>query len=86
MRIQFKKAGFRELRTSAAADAILDREADAMSGRANGVPSTTDPAATEPYYKVFDASDDDRARRRIATTSTRAAKHEGKTDALQKAL
>ena len=86
MRIKFNQAGFRELRTSAAANAILDEHAEPMAERANSVPSTTEPAADEPYYEVQDGSDSDRARRRIRTTSARAARHEAKTNALQKAL
>lgn len=86
MRIKFNRAGFRELRTSAGAEAILEREAAAMAARANASPSTTDPAADEPYYEVRDASDNDRARKRIHPTSARAARHEAKTNALQKAL
>jgi hypothetical protein len=86
MRIQFNNAAFRELRTSAAAKALLKEHADPMAARANSVPSTTEPAAGEPYYEVEEASDHERARYRIHPTSARAARHEAKTQALQKAL
>lgn len=86
MRIEFNRQGFRELRTSAAAEALVEREANELAARANSVASTTDPAATEPYYEVQDGSDSDRARKRVRPTSARAARHEAKTNALQKAL
>ncbi|MGB3480853.1 MAG: hypothetical protein WBB07_01385 [Mycobacterium sp.] len=84
MRIEFNAAGFRELLTSAGAQSLVDKHADALAGRANAVPSTTSPAATEPCYEVEDGSDGDRARRRVKTTGTRAARHEAKTQALQR--
>ena len=63
-----------------------DDEADRLADRANAVASTTDPAATEPYYEVEDGSDNKRARRRVRAAGARAMKHEAKTNALQKAL
>ncbi len=85
-RLEFHDAGFDELRTSAAAKELLKDAAEQMAARANAVPSTTQPAASEPYYDVEDGSDGKRARYRIRTTSARAAKHEAKTQALHKAL
>lgn len=85
-RLQFHKDGFRELRTSPQAKALLEREAEQIAARANASPSTTSPAATEPYYELQDATDNDRARYRIKTTGPRAARHEAKTQTLQKAI
>lgn len=86
VRIKFNEAGFRELLTSAGAGALLDEHAEPMAAKANAIASTTEPAATEPYYEVEDGSDGKRARRRVRTTGERAAKHEAKTQALHKAL
>lgn len=86
MRIKFNNAGFRELRTSANTKAYVRGFAEEMAETANKVPSTTDPAATEPYYEVEDGADNERARYRVRVTSARAAKHEAKTQALQKAI
>lgn len=85
-RLEFHDEGFRELRTSAAAKSLLKEAADEMASRANAISSTTEPAAEEPYYEVQDGSDEERARYRVRTTGIRAAKHEAKTQALQKAL
>lgn len=84
VRITFRSAGFRELLTSAAAKALLTKQASEIAIAANAVPSTTEPAATEPYYRVEDASDGKRARVRIVTANSRAARHEAKTLALQR--
>lgn len=86
MRISFNSKGFDELLTSAGAHALVTSHADDMAGRANAVPSTTAPAATEPYYEIEDGSDAHRARVRIVTASPRAAAHEAKTHALQRNL
>lgn len=86
MRIQFNEAGFRELLTGSYADSLAKKEADELAERANAVPSTTDPAATEPYYEVQDGSDAERARYRVRAAGRRAMRHEAKTNALQKAL
>ena len=86
MRITFNQSGFDELLTGSFAQGLVDDEADRLAGRANAVASTTDPAATEPYYEVEDGSDNKRARRRVRAAGARAAKHEAKTNALQKAL
>jgi hypothetical protein len=86
MRIEFNKAGFSDLLTSSAAKAKLRGEAERIAGRANLSPPTTVPAATEPYYEVEDGSDAERARYRVRTTGVRAARHEAKTQALQKAM
>ena len=86
MRIKFNKAAFAELRTSAMANDLVDEQADATSGRANAIPSTTVPAATEDYYEVEDGSDAKRARRRVRTANPRAIRHEAKTQALLKGL
>lgn len=86
MRIKFNQSAFRELRTSAGAKSLVKGYADEMAAQANAVPSTTEPAATEPYYEVQDGTDEERARYRVRTASARAAKHEAKTQALQRAL
>jgi hypothetical protein len=86
VRIKFNSKGFNELLTSAGAHALLNPHADEMAVKANAVPSTTQPAATEPYYEVQDGSDEKRARYRVRTTGDRAEKHEAKTQALQKSL
>jgi len=86
MRIAFNPAGFNELLTSAGAETLVDGHAQRMAAAANAVPSTTEPAATEPYYEVVEASDGKRARRRIRTTGPRASKHEAKTQALLRSL
>jgi hypothetical protein len=84
-RIVFHEAGFQELLTSAATKALVEKHAEDIAERANSVASTTDPAATEPYYEVQDGTTD-RARFRVRTASRRAARHEAKTQALQKSL
>lgn len=86
MRITFNDAGFRQLRTSAAATAMLKGHADRIAEAANAVPSTTSPAATEPYYEVHDGSDAKRSRFRVVTANRRAVGHEAKTQALLKGL
>lgn len=86
MRIQWNEAGFDELLTSPGAHALVDEHAAALAARANAVPSTTSPPATEPYYAVEDASDEHRARARVHTTGPRSANHEAKTHALQQGL
>lgn len=86
VRIKVNRAGFRDLRTSAAVEALLEKQAQALAGRANAIPSTTDPAATDPYYEVEEASDRERARRRVRSAGPRAARHEAKTQALQKSV
>ncbi len=86
IRFEFNRAGFRELLTSAGAKTELERRAKAKAARANAVPSTTEPAATEPYYEVSDASTRDRARVRIHTTGARSVMHENKTHALLREL
>lgn len=85
-RLQFNKSGFRELRTSAGVKALVEAEAEKVAARANEVPSTTDPEAAEPYYEVQDGTDGERARYRVRTNSRRAARHEAKTQALQRGL
>jgi hypothetical protein len=88
-RIQFHEAGFEALLTSAATKAVVKKPADAMAEKANAVASTTDPAATEPYYEVEDGTTD-RARYRVATAQgdqlKRNVRHEAKTQALQKSI
>jgi hypothetical protein len=86
MRINFNKEGFRELRTSSAAKALIEGHADRICGQANSIASTTEPAATQPYYESEDGSDSDRARYRVHTAGVRAARHEAKTQALQKSM
>ena len=86
MRFKTNKAGFQELRTSANTKAFVRGFAEEMAETANSVPSTTDPAATEPYYEVQDGTDEDRARYRVRSASARAARHEARTQALQKAM
>lgn len=86
VRIKFNNAGFQELLTSAGANALVQEHAEQIAAKANSVPSTTAPAVTQPYYEIEDGSDGKRARRRVRTTGERAARHEAKTQALQKAL
>lgn len=86
MRIRFNPDGFRELLTSPAVTAMLEDHADRVAERANAIPSTTEPAATEPYYEVQEASDGERARFRVRAASRRAVRHEAKTQALLKGL
>ena len=83
MKFVANNAGFAELRHSYKAE--IKSRADRMEAAANAIPSTTSPAATEPYYETHDASDEDRPRFRVATTSLRASRHEAKTFALQRA-
>lgn len=89
MRIVFHEAGFRELLTSAPVKALVKEHAEAIAERANAVPSTTSPAAPEPYYEVEDGTTD-RARYRVATAQgeqlKRNVRHEAKTQALQKSI
>jgi hypothetical protein len=83
MRFDANYAGFAALRQSYKAE--IKSRADQMAAAANAIPSTTDPAATEPYYEVFDASDGDRPRYRVAPVNIRAQRHEARTFALQRA-
>lgn len=89
MKIQFNEAGFQALLTGGGVKAEVKKHADTMAESANGVASTTDPAATEPYYEVEDGTTD-RARYRVSPAGgeqlNRNIKHERKTHALQKAL
>jgi hypothetical protein len=87
MAIKFvpKNAGFNALRTSATANALIREPAERIAAGANAIPSTTSPAATEPYYEVKEAGDEKRARYRVTTTSIRASRHEAKTFALHRA-
>lgn len=84
VKLKFNYAGFDALRLSA--KPLVDEAAEKILAAANSSPSTTDPAVTYPYYQLHDASDEHRARARVATTTDRARKHEAKTQALQKAL
>lgn len=86
MRIEFNDAGFAELLTSAAVEALVEEQAQKLCAAANRVPSTTSPPASEPYYEVQDASDGQRARRRVRATSQRAVRHDTKTQALLRSL
>jgi len=88
MAIKFKRnvAGFNELRTRPATDAWTREEAEKYAATANAIPSTTSPAATEPYYEVVEAGIETRARYRVKTTGPRASRHEAKTDALLRGL
>lgn len=86
VRIQINHAGFQELLTGDAAQSILDEPAKRIVDKANAVPSTTSPAYDQPYYEVTDASDAERARRRIIGTGARSMAHEAKTQALLKAI
>lgn len=85
-RIEINEAGFDALRTSVPVKNLVERHASELAARANAVPSTTDPAADEPYYAVEDTTDGRRARYRIHTTGDRSVKHETKTQALQGSL
>ena len=84
--VDFNDAAFRELLTSPGVTAMLSGHAERIAERANAVPSTTEPAATEPYYAVRDRSDGDRARFQVQTDGFRAMNHEAKTEALLRAL
>lgn len=86
MKIKFNNRGFDALRTSAGAQALVKEHAERIEAAANAIPSTTSPAATEPYYEAHEAGDEHRARYRIATTGIRASRHEAKTFALNRAL
>lgn len=86
MKITFNNAGFDALRTSPAAQALAKEHAEKIAAAANAIPSTTTPAATEPYYETHEAGDEHRARYRIATTGARASRHEVKTQALLRGL
>ena len=86
MKFVANDAGFAALRTSAGAKSLAKSHADKIEAAANAIPSTTEPVATEPYYETHDASDGDRARYRVATTSIRASRHEVKTFALNRAM
>lgn len=85
MRVKFVRnvAGFDALRLSF--DAEVKAKAEKLAAEANAIPSTTSPAATEPYYEVVDASDKHRPRYRVITASERAVRHEAKTHALLRA-
>ncbi len=83
MRFVANNAGFAALRQSYKSE--IKSYADRMEAAANAIPSTTDPAATEPYYKTYDASDGDRPRFRVVTANIRAQRHEARTFALQRA-
>lgn len=89
-RIEFHAAGFRALLTDASTKALVKSEAEKIAEKANAVASTTDPAAEDPYYEVEDGSDGERARFRVATAQgeqlKRNARHEAKTNALQKSI
>lgn len=87
MKIKFKRneAGFNELRTRSSVDAWAKDEAEKLAAAANAIPSTTLPAATEPYYEVVEAGGETRARYRVKTTGLRASRHEAKTKALYRA-
>lgn len=88
-RITFHSAGFRALLTSGSTKSLVEGHANRVAASANAVASTTDPAATDPYYEVEDASTD-RARFRVATAQgeqlKRNVRHEARTQALQKSL
>ena len=83
MRFVANNAGFAALRHSYKSE--IKSYADRMEAAANAIPSTTDPAATEPYYETYDASDEDRPRYRVAPVNIRAQRHEARTFALQRA-
>lgn len=88
MTIRFKPnyPGFNALRTSAAADSLVKAKAESIESAANAIPSTTSPAATEPYYEAKEAADAKRARYRVVTANVRAQRHEVKTQALLRGL
>lgn len=90
IKVTINEAGFRELLTSNATDDLVRGHAERMAADANAVPSTTDPESDLSYYEVEDGSDAERARYRVHTAyginSTRAVRHEARTQALQKSL
>lgn len=84
-KFKFNYPAFVELRTSSGARELVEREANRIAGDANAIASTTDPAATDPYYEIQDGSTD-RARLRVRAASRRAVRHESTTNALQKSM
>lgn len=84
--IDFHDEGFRELLTSAGAEGLVSVHAHRIAAGANATPSTTNPPHGRPYYTVEEASDGDRARRRVVSDGARAAAHEAKTHALLRQL
>ncbi len=84
--IRFNEAELRQLSKK-----LVKKEAEELAVRANVIPSTTEPAATEPYYEVDDeAGGKGEVRVQTATIGGddghRAAWHEAKTQALQRSL
>ena len=86
MKFRINEAGFDQLRTSGQAQSEVKERAERIAAAANAIPSTTSPAATEPYYETYEAGDESRARYRVVTTGPRAARHEAKTKALLRGL
>jgi len=86
VRFKVNDKAFAELRTSETAKELVSKLADEIEDRANAIASTTDPEADQPYYKTWDATDEERARYRVATTGLRSARHEAITNALQKSI
>lgn len=84
--IDFHDDGFRELLNSDGVQALVNLYAHRIAAGANSMPSTTAPAHDQPYYKVEDPADGDRARRRVVSDGARAAAHEVKTHALLRQL
>lgn len=67
------------------AAAAVEKAADGVAERANAVPSTTSPAATEPYYEAHEDNQHE-GQFVVWTANPRAMRHEAKTDALLRAL
>lgn len=86
VQIRFNPAGFRALLTSDHAKSLAKDHAERVAEKANEVPSSTQPAAEDPYYVVEDGSDDKRARFRVRADGARAMAHEAKTQALLGAI
>ena len=86
MKFAFNQAGLNALRTTSQMQTKVRAGAERVEASANAIPSTTSPAATEPYYEAYEAGDEKRARQRVVTTGIRAARHEVKTQALLRAV
>lgn len=82
----FYDEGFKELLNSDGVEALVNLHAHRIAAGANSTPSTTNPPHGRPYYTVEEASDGDRARRRVVSDGARAAAHEAKTHALLRQL
>jgi hypothetical protein len=79
-------AGFDQLRLSAGSQALVREAAEKVEAAANAIPSTTSPAAEEPYYSSREDNTPSRARYLVGTTGIRASRHEARTKALLRGM